>query len=421
MLARLLHRASTTAHRGTARRSGVAALSLRAARSVSSLAVRSSSLVPSTLQRHDLERSTRTKIRSRASGGPVSLFSSTTKASNATDSPHVIEVTKENFQSVMQGSETMPTILDCYADWCGPCKTLTPILEKAVEEANGKVLLAKINTDEQPDLAKALKITSLPTVYGIYQGKAVDQFMGMQPPEKLKSFMEEMTSLADNAAGGGGAEGGGGGGGDGGSGGGGGGGPMTAEEDIAHASSILHDQQDPLAAAAIYQAVLQRDDVEETSLNAAIAMCGLLSSAIKSGDKTAISGLIEHITDAKSPHAEHVENKETHLYTIIGEGKLLLSLEDKLGADGSNGTIEDLQVQIVKEPKNIEAWYSLSVQLLSRGEHSESIDAALRVVRLDKTWNDGAGKQLLFEIFEMLGSDSALVKDARRRLSSYVM
>lgn len=337
------------------------------------------------------------------------FFSTEIPPPPTTTTETIIDVTKETFQSVIQGSSSMPTIIDCYADWCQPCKTLTPMLEAAVRAANGKVILAKINTDEQPELAKALNVSSLPSVFGIINGEAVDTFIGVPSPDKFDSFMEKMLAGAPPATNqhlNGGA-------------------PMTAEQEIEYASKVLHDMNDFEMAASLYQAILQRDDVKTESLNAAIAMCGLLSSAIKSGNKDAIRGLIEHITDEKSPHLAHIKDPTHKLSTIIAEGKLLLSMEDKLKAlEGDNGvmkTLEELQTIVKKDNKNIDAYYSIAVQHLSTGELSKSIDAALRVVRLDKTWNDAAGKTLLLEIFEMLGNDNALVKDGRRRMTNLLL
>jgi thioredoxin-like negative regulator of GroEL len=160
-------------------------------------------------------------------------------------------------------------------------------------------------------------------------------------------------------------------------------------------------------------------------LNAAISICGLLSCAIKSGNQEAIAGLIERLTDAKHPHSVHIENQTNHLSTVVAEGKLLLSMEEKFNtiqdSNGNVSTMEDLEIAVKEDPKNIEAFYSMAVQHLSAGELIECIDAALRVVRLDKTWQDAAGKVLLLEVFEMLGNDSAVVKDARRRMTNLLL
>ena len=327
-------------------------------------------------------------------------------------------MTKETFQSIIQGSSTTPTIIDCYADWCGPCKTLTPLLEQAVQAANGSVILAKINTDEQPELAQALNVTSLPSVYGIFNGEAVDTFVGVPTPEAFDLFMEKMTGLGATGAEAGAAGAGAGAGSTNGV-------PQNAEQDIAQASHVLHEMNDSVTAATMYQAVLERDDVDTDSLNAAIAICGLLSCAIKSGNQEAIAGLIERLTDAKHPHSVHIENQTNHLSTVVAEGKLLLSMEEKFNtiqdSNGNVSTMEDLEIAVKEDPKNIEAFYSMAVQHLSAGELIECIDAALRVVRLDKTWQDAAGKVLLLEVFEMLGNDSAVVKDARRRMTNLLL
>ena len=112
----------------------------------------------------------------------------------------VFDVTNENFEAdVMKSS--VPVVLDCYADWCGPCRSLTPLLVDAVEKTDGKVRLAKLNTDDLPELAQALKVQSLPTVYGLHAGQLVSHFMGLVPESQLDEFMGKMLDAAEEGDG----------------------------------------------------------------------------------------------------------------------------------------------------------------------------------------------------------------------------
>ena len=112
------------------------------------------------------------------------------------DSPNVFEVTKENFEAEVLGAK-VPIVLDCWASWCGPCVRLTPIITDAVEAQDGKVKLAKLNTDEQPELAQALQIQSLPTVFAIHNGKPVDNFIGLLGEDEVEMFVQRAAALED--------------------------------------------------------------------------------------------------------------------------------------------------------------------------------------------------------------------------------
>lgn len=112
------------------------------------------------------------------------------------DVPNVFNVNKETFEDEVLNAK-VPIVLDCYADWCGPCKRLTPIITDSVEAQDGKVRLAKLDTDNQPELAQALGIQSLPTVFTVHNGKAVDQFIGLLGEEEVEAFVQKAASLGE--------------------------------------------------------------------------------------------------------------------------------------------------------------------------------------------------------------------------------
>lgn len=338
---------------------------------------------------------------SAAAGGPSAPPSGD---DTGTSSPYIVEVDQENFQAIVQGSITTPTILDAYADWCGPCKQLTPLLEQAVVNAGGKMILAKINTDEQQELARMLKISSLPSVFGLFGGTVVDQFVGAKSPADLVPFFDNLLALGASA--GDAAQ------------------VPAADDDskeaaLARATEMLIATGDLDAAAGSFKAILSRDDVEENELMAALATGGLLQCAMAAGDAAAVQALLDILTDK---HAGHMREEPT-LGKLVGEGKLFVTAGG--AANGGNAEagrgVEALESQVAVDPKDIEAWHALALVRLGKKDYEGAVDAALKVVRLDKAWNEGAGKKLCLEIFEALGPADPVTQGGRRRLTNLIL
>ena len=317
-------------------------------------------------------------------------------------SANVVEVTRENFQSIVQGSQTVPTIIDCYADWCGPCKTLTPMLESVVNAAGGKLVLAKINTDHNPDLAQALKVSSLPTVYGLFGGKMVDSFVGVPDKARLQGFLDGLLAHAgvqpgsDQQTG-----------------------PAAGTADAEYeAGQIALEEGDLEYAAGKFKAVLSHEDTDDKDEIAARAMGGLLRSAQLADDSAAVESLLSgplSSDNMESPHYRHLQLPE--IAKAVADAKLFLRSQPT--AEGQVN-IADLEATLQENPKHIDTWYALALARLAEGDRAKAIDASLRVVRLDKAWNNAAGKTLALEIIES-AEDAAFKKDSRLRLTNLLL
>jgi len=311
---------------------------------------------------------------------------------NGAADSHIVDVSKENFQAVIDGSATVPTILDAYADWCGPCKQLTPLLEDAVKKADGALRLAKIDTDKNPELAQALQITSLPTVFGLHAGKVVDKFVGLPAPQNLSAFLEKLMLLADPAAAENGAA------------------DQGVEGMLNKAEQTLWEEGDAVAASALFNDVLKKEDESDGKAHAR-AMVGLIQCAIHVNDMSATESLIRKL-DSDAKLTKHTA--EGPLAKLLADARL------KVSAAGNDGDA-NYRERVEADAEDVEAWYGLAQSMVAAGNYPDAIDAALTVVKLDKTFEEAAGQKLLFQIFDVLGNDHELVVDARKRLSNMLL
>jgi putative thioredoxin len=274
-------------------------------------------------------------------------------------------------QDVIERSKTVPVIVDFWAPWCGPCKTLGPALEKAVTEAGGKVEMVKIDVDRAPNISAQLRIQSIPTVYAFWQGQPVDGFQGAVPASQIKTFIDKLTGLA----------------GDGG-----------LSEAIAAAEEMLA-QGAAVDAAQTFGAVL-----EEDPKNAA-AYAGLVRSHIALDDlenaEAILNGAPAEISHAAELEAVHAQ------------------LELKKQAAGV-GPVGELTARVEADPGDHQARFDLAKALHANGRIEEAVDQLLDLFRRDRDWNDGAAKAQLLTIFEALSPKDPVALAGRRRLSSLI-
>lgn len=289
----------------------------------------------------------------------------------------IVDGNQQTFmQDVVEASRGMPVLVDFWATWCGPCKQLTPTLEKVVKAAGGRVKLVKIDIDQNRALVQqltqlGLPLQSVPTVAAFYQGQIADLFQGAVPESEVKRFVENLLKMA--------------------------GGSMPAADILAEARAAL-EQGDAQAAGAMFSQLLQEDQENGD------AWGGLIRSLIALGREEDAEQALSRVPEKLSEHAEISAARSTLLLTRQGrEARAKLqSFQDRLAAD----------------PKDHEARYELATALNAMNERQQAADALLEVIRLDRNWKDGAARLRLLEFFESWGSDEPVTGAARRRLSS---
>jgi len=272
-------------------------------------------------------------------------------------------------KDVIDASRSVPVLVDFWAPWCGPCKQLTPLLEKVVKSYGGKVRLVKINTDEHPGIAGQLRVQSLPTVYAFRDGRPLDGFAGAQPESVVRQFIDRLVgeeAEADLAS------------------------VLTAADDALEAGDLQ-------GAAEIYSAVLLEDQQN------AAAIAGLARCYLKTGDLDRAEQTLALVPPAK---------RET---AAVQGVRAALELARKAGAVDETGAIES---RLAQNPKDHDARFELAVALAARGRKAEALDHLLEIVRRDRNWNDQAARKQLVQLFDAWGPKDELTADGRRRLSS---
>ncbi len=282
------------------------------------------------------------------------------------------DATEASFMAdVIEASQEVPVIVDFWAPWCGPCKTLGPALEAAVTAARGAVRMVKIDVDQNQAIAAQLRIQSIPTVYAFWQGRPVDAFQGALPASDLKKFVDKLAALA----------------GDGG-----------LSEALEEAEQFLAEGA-AADAAQVFAAILAQ--IPES----AGALGGLARAQIALGQFDQAEALLAN-APAEMTNAKEIE---------AARAQLALARQ---AADA--GPVDDLRAQVAADPDNHQARFDLAQALYAKGDAEGAIDALLELFRRDRDWNEGAAKAQLFTIFDALKPTDPLVARGRRRLSSMI-
>lgn len=276
-------------------------------------------------------------------------------------------------QDVIEASKEGPVIVDFWAPWCGPCKTLGPAIEAAVTAAGGRVKLVKIDVDANPGYAGQLQVQSIPTVYAFHNGQPVDGFQGALPPSEINAFVEKLAALGPE--------------------------PDNGLQDAVDAAQTMLDEGAAADAAETFAAILQEDP------NHAVAYAGLVQSYLALDDvdqaEAILNGAPAEISTDPALEAAHAQ--------------IALAREAQ-----NAGPLADLQVAVEADENNHEARFDLAIAQHAAGQTEDAINSLLELFRRDREWNDGAAKTQLFKVFDALDAKDPLVLNGRRKLSSLI-
>ena len=293
------------------------------------------------------------------------------------DAAMIVDGDQKTFmQDVVEASRSMPVLVDFWATWCGPCKTLTPTLEKVVRAAGGRVKLVKIDIDANRGLVQqltqiGLPLQSVPTVAAFWQGQIADVFQGALPETEVKRFIEGLLKIA--------------------------GGSMPTADMLTEAKESL-EQGDAQQAGEIFSAVLEQDPENPE------AWAGLIRALMALGQEDQAKQALGQIPAKIADHAE-----------ISGVRSALALAEEGRAAQGQ---LASLQARLEADPADHAARYDLATALNAMGEHEAAADALLDIIRRQRGWNEDAARMQLLKFFEAWGIDDPVTMASRRKLST---
>jgi len=283
---------------------------------------------------------------------------------------HVIDINQDQFvEEVVEKSKTIPVIVDFWAPWCGPCKQLTPALESIVNKKNGKIILAKINVDENQAIAAQLKIQSIPTVYGFVEGRPIDAFQGAQPESKIEAMIDKLIDAT----------------------------PGNEIPRLLEEAESFFQGKEYEKAKNLYENLI----------------------ALDPGNVKIISGLLRTLLQLKK--FEDINEMLDSLDEKIledSEIKKIKKLVDNLHGDENSSSINEIEKKLKSNPNDKNIRLELSIEHLKSNQIEKGFQELLILYEQDPKWNDEAAKKKLLEYFDMLGFNDPNVVEARKKLSS---
>jgi putative thioredoxin len=275
---------------------------------------------------------------------------------------------------VVEASHEVPVIVDFWAPWCGPCKTLGPALEAAVKEAKGAVKMVKVDVDQNQQIAGQLQIQSIPTVYAFYKGKPIDAFQGALPASEIKGFIDKLIAESGGEV------------------------DEGLGDAIAAAEAML-EEGEAADAAQTFEAILGEEP------NNPAAYAGFMRSHLALEDLDKVSELLAN--------APEELNGLPEIEAVRAQLELLLQAAE-------TGPAAELQAAVDANADDHQARLDLAVALHASGDAQGAVDNLLELFRRDREWNDGAAKSQLFTVFDALKADDPIVLNGRRKLSSMI-
>ena len=272
-------------------------------------------------------------------------------------------------KDVIEESRRQPVLVDFWAPWCGPCRQLTPVLEKLVRAAKGKAKLVKMNIDEHPAIPGQLGIQSIPAVIAFVNGQPADGFLGALPESQVTAFIERL--IKDRVGG--------------------------EEKDVLKAADAALADGDAARAADLYGSVLQQDSGNVH------ALAGLARSYVETGALDQAKQMLALVPEAKRNDAP------------VAAARAALELAEQAT---SLGPIAELEQKVAANPLDHQARFDLAVALNAKGRRDEALDHLLEIVRRDRKWNDDAARKQLVQLFDAWGPTDEATVAGRRRLSS---
>jgi len=283
----------------------------------------------------------------------------------------VADTTTQTFvKDVIEASKQQPVLVDFWAPWCGPCKQLTPILEKVVRAGKGKVKLVKMNIDEHPQIPGQMGIQSIPAVIAFSNGQPVDGFMGALPENQVAGFIERVLKE-----------------------------PLASDEgaDLLKDADAALAQGDVSGAAGLYAQVLAKDP-ENVAALAGVVRCYVLTGALD---------------QAKQTLALIPETKQND--SAVAAARAALELAEQAKAVGP---VAELEQKVAANPADHQARFDLAVALNAKGRRADAAEHLLSIVKRDRKWNDDAARKQLVQFFDAWGPADPATVEGRKRLSS---